>query len=80
MLLPERIPQVTPEMLEEWRGLTYPQLVTKLLALFVKDDGDEDDGKVEEKVPLEDIVNASFACFAAPEVVTFKALPWPSSN
>ncbi|KAM3568355.1 hypothetical protein VYU27_009517, partial [Nannochloropsis oceanica] len=40
MLLPERIPQVTPAMLEEWRGLSYPQLVTRLLALFVTDDGD----------------------------------------
>jgi len=77
MLLPERIPQVTP-MLREWRGLTYPQLVTKLLALFMQDD-DDDDGKKEDKVPLEEIVDASFACFATPEVVTFKELPWPSS-
>lgn len=79
MFLPERIPHVSLALLESWRGLTYPELVTKLLALFM-DDGDAEDATQNaevDKVPLRKIVHASFASFAVPEVVRWKALPWP---
>lgn len=74
MLLPTRLPIITPAQLEAWRGIPYPQLVTHLLALFIDDDD-------KETVPLEALVQASFAAFASPDVVEFKPLPsFPSTT
>ena len=56
MLLPERLPVITPATFEAWRGLTYPQLATAVLAQFI--DADE-----IPRVDLEVIIASSFLRF-----------------
>ncbi|UWF77793.1 MULTISPECIES: threonine synthase [Microbacterium] len=37
LAVPEQLPRVDAETLESWRGLSYPQLATEVLALFATD-------------------------------------------
>ncbi|WP_323986131.1 threonine synthase [Microbacterium plantarum] len=37
LAVPQEMPSVSPETLERWRALTYPQLATEVLALFATD-------------------------------------------
>lgn len=37
LAVPQEMPTVSPETLERWRALTYPQLATEVLALFATD-------------------------------------------
>ncbi|VFR29181.1 Threonine synthase [plant metagenome] len=42
LAVPERLPQVSADMLEAWRGLPYAELAFRVLLLFVKDIPAED--------------------------------------
>jgi len=59
LLLPESYPHVSREQLEEWRGLTYPELALKVIAPFVDD------------IPvgaLKLLIDRSYATFSHPQV------------
>jgi threonine synthase len=59
LLLPESYPRVSVEMLESWRGLSYPQLAFQVISPFVDD------------IPadiLEGLIDRSYATFTHPEV------------
>jgi threonine synthase len=61
LFVPDSYPQVSPQELEEWRPLPFPDLAVKVLSKFVKDD----------QVPLaklEDIVRRSCAAFRHDDV------------
>jgi len=59
LLLPESYPQVSPQQLEEWRTLSYPQLAYRILAPFVDDIPAAD---------LQGLIDRSYATFTHPEV------------
>uniref|UniRef100_A0A1A8G470 Threonine synthase-like 2 n=2 Tax=Nothobranchius TaxID=28779 RepID=A0A1A8G470_9TELE len=62
MFMPETLPQLSPETLLSWRGLSYTQLVVEVSALFVPD----------QLIPREDLqvlVSDALAGFSVPEVV-----------
>lgn len=61
LFVPDEIPTVSPEELESWRGLSYPDLAANVIAKFVKDD------EVPRDV-LNDIVKRSCAAFKSEEV------------
>jgi threonine synthase len=59
LLLPESYPPVSDEMLESWRGLSYPQLAYQVISPFVDD------------IPadtLKGLIDRSYATFNHPEV------------
>ena len=61
LFVPDTIPQVTPEELESWRSLSYPELATNVISKFVQ----------EDQVPadkLKDIVTRSCAAFRHEDV------------
>ena len=58
LLLPERIPDVGPE-LDRWRALSYPELAVEVMAPFIGDISRED---------LTRIIERSYASFDAPDV------------
>ena len=67
LVVPETVPQVTPEQIEGWRGLTYPELATEVLGLLATD------------IPREDLAEMcrraySPENFTAAEVVPLTAL------
>ncbi|UOR03348.1 threonine synthase [Leucobacter allii] len=67
LAVPETTPVVTPEELESWRGLSYPELATEVLARFAPD------------IPREDLARMcrdaySAENFAAPEIVPLTPL------
>ncbi|GGM40852.1 threonine synthase [Microbacterium saperdae] len=64
LAVPEVMPTVSPETLERWRALTYPQLATEVLGLFATD------------IPREDLARMTDAAYAAfPEsVVPLRAI------
>ena len=65
LFVPDTMPSVTQEELEQWRGLSYPDLAVQVIAKFVKDD----------QVPLEklsDIVHRSCSAFRESEVTPLK--------
>lgn len=59
LLLPESIPVVTPEELESWRSLSYPELAFTIISRFVDDIPAAD---------LKELINRSYATFSHPEV------------
>jgi len=61
LFIPDSIPTVTPEELESWRSLSYPDLAVEVIAKFVGED------QVPRK-KLEDIVKRSCASFRAEDV------------
>lgn len=61
LFVPDTIPQVTPDELEQWRSLSYPDLAVEVIAKFVKDD------EVPRNV-LRDIVHKSCDAFRSEEV------------
>ncbi len=61
LLLPESIPQVTPDRLRQWASLPFADLAVQVIRPFAS----------AEDLPdavLRDICQRSFACFAHPEV------------
>jgi len=60
LLLPRDIPRVSSEVLEEWKGLSYPELALEVLDLFAGDIPRED---------LQDLVERAYATFDHPQVV-----------
>lgn len=61
LFVPDTIPQVTSDELEQWRKLSYPDLATQVLSKFVK----------EDQVPaakLADIIKRSCAAFRHEDV------------
>jgi len=61
LFVPDSIPEVSPEELESWRNLSYPDLAVEVIAKFVKED------EVPRDV-LEGIVKKSCAAFKSEEV------------
>jgi threonine synthase len=59
LLLPESYPYVSGEMLESWRGLSYPQLAFQVISPFV--------GDIPADV-LRGLIDRSYATFTHPEV------------
>jgi threonine synthase len=59
LLLPEFIPAVSPEELESWRSLSYPELAFAIISRFVDDIPAAD---------LKELINRSYATFSHPEV------------
>jgi len=61
LFVPDSFPQVSMEEIESWRGLSYPDLATNVIAKFV----------AEDQVPadkLADIVHRSCAAFRHKDV------------
>jgi len=59
LLLPESYPHISGEMLESWRGLSYPQLAFKVISPFV--------GDIPADV-LKGLIDRSYSTFTHPEV------------
>ena len=59
LLLPEAYPQISPEQLDAWRKLSYPQLAFQVISRFVGDIPAND---------LQAIIERSYATFTHPEV------------
>jgi threonine synthase len=59
LLLPESYPHVSGEVLESWRGLSYPQLAFQVISPFV--------GDIPADV-LKGLIDRSYATFTHPEV------------
>jgi len=59
LLLPESYPQVSSELLESWRGLSYPQLAFQVISPFVADISAGD---------LKELIDRSYATFTHPQV------------
>jgi threonine synthase len=59
LLLPESYPHISGEMLESWRGLSYPQLAFQVISPFV--------GDIPADV-LKELIDRSYATFTHPEV------------
>ena len=65
LFVPDTMPTVTQQDLEQWRALSFPDLAVQVIAKFVKDD----------QVPLEklkDIVHRSCAAFRETDVTPLK--------
>lgn len=67
LFVPDEIPSVTPEEIESWRSLSYPDMAVEVISKFVK----------EDQVPaekLKDIIHRSCAAFRSPEVTPVKKI------
>ncbi len=67
LAIPQQVPQVSAQMLESWRPLSYPELAAQVLGLFVDD------------IPAEDLARLTQAAyapgvFASEDVVPVKPL------
>lgn len=67
LAIPQQVPQVSAQMLESWRGLSYPELAAQVLGLFIDDIPSED---------LARLTQAAYApgVFASENVVPVKPL------
>jgi hypothetical protein len=68
MLLPDAIPQVSPEELASWKGLTYPQLCCAVLGKFIPCDEIPTDS-------LSKLVDSALNRFGIEEVVKLTEIP-----
>ncbi|GFE60619.1 threonine synthase [Geobacter sp. AOG2] len=59
LLLPESYPTITPEQLDAWRQLSYPELAFEIISRFADD---------IPPVDLKTLINRSYTTFAHPEV------------
>lgn len=64
LLLPEAIPQIDTETIQQWRGLSYSDLAYQVLSLFV----DDIDG-----ADLKELVDRSYATFKHPDITPLVA-------
>ncbi|XP_046562759.1 threonine synthase-like 2 isoform X1 [Haliotis rubra] len=67
ILLPESVPQISTDTLKSWAGLSYVQLVKKIIPYFVG-----------EEIPLEDLselVDKAFSRFSHPDIIPIKKFP-----
>lgn len=60
LLVPDAMPQLSPETLEAWRTLSYTDLAVEVLSLFTGDDLTREE--------LQGLVRGSYATFRHPEV------------
>ncbi|MBJ6726735.1 threonine synthase [Geomesophilobacter sediminis] len=65
LLLPESIPQVSPETLKEWRTLSYPELAFAVISLYADDIPAAD---------LRGLIDRSYATFSHPEITPLVAV------
>ncbi|WP_036494340.1 threonine synthase [Neisseria weaveri] len=67
LMLPESYPQISPETLQKWRGLSYPELAFEIMSLFVTDIPSED---------LRDILNRTYTetAFGTAEITPVRTL------
>lgn len=61
LFVPEELPQLSPEELEAWRELSFPELAEALLAMFVGDEVEEGE--------LHSLVCSAYQGFTAEQVV-----------
>ncbi|MDO4640861.1 MAG: threonine synthase [Neisseria sp.] len=67
LMLPEHYPQISPETLQQWRGLSYPELAFEIMSLFVNDIPAQD---------LKGIINRTYTAeiFGNPEITPVRTL------
>lgn len=67
LTLPVKLPQISADTLASWRGLTYPQLATEVLGLFIGDIPHND---------LAKLIDAAYAdgVFSSTEIVPLKPI------
>ena len=63
LVVPETVPQVTPEQIESWRGLDYPQLAAEILSLYATD------------IPREDLDAMCRAAYSTDKFVSEQIVP-----
>lgn len=66
LLIPERIPQISAEKLQEMSKLTYQELAFEIISRYV-------DGEIPDH-DLKELVNKSYATFRSPEVTPVKKI------
>ena len=59
LLLPEKLPEATPEQLQRWQGLDYPSLALEIMSLF--------SGDVSREI-LQELIETSYSTFDTREV------------
>ncbi len=59
LILPERIPRVSSELLSRWQNLSYPELALEVMSLFIDDIPEED---------LKDLIFRAYSTFSHPEI------------
>ncbi|XP_071089839.1 threonine synthase-like 2 [Haliotis cracherodii] len=67
ILLPESIPQISLDTLQSWAGLSYVQLVKKVIPHFVGEEIPSED--------LNDLVDKAFSRFSHPDIIPIKKFP-----
>ena len=67
LTLPAKLPQISADTLASWRGLTYPQLATQILGLFIDDIPQND---------LAKLINSAYGdgVFSSTDIVPLKPL------
>lgn len=67
LTLPVKLPQISADTLASWRGLTYPQLATQILGLFIDDIPQND---------LAKLINSAYGdgVFSSTDIVPLKPL------
>jgi threonine synthase len=66
LIVPEKIPTVSPEQLEGWSKLSYEDLMFEIFSLYANDEIPEED--------LRTLIHDSYAGFTSPEVLPLTAL------
>lgn len=66
LYVPETLPEVTPEQMRDWAGLSYPELAFEVIRPFVN-------GEIEDS-DLRDIVQRSYAGFTHPAVAPMRMI------
>jgi threonine synthase len=66
LIVPEKIPTVSPEQLEGWSRLSYEDLMFEIFSLYANDEIPEED--------LRTLIHDSYAGFTSPEVLPLTAL------
>jgi threonine synthase len=66
LLVPKNLPQLTPETLRQWQGLTYPELALEIFTLFVNDE--------IPRADLKKLVDDSYSTFRDEEVTPVRKL------
>jgi threonine synthase len=67
LYVPQRLPQVSTEQMEQWKQLSYPDLAFEILSLFI-------DRRVVTAQELKAIINKAYGSFEKEKVIPIKKL------
>lgn len=67
LYVPERLPRVLPETLQQWANLSYPDLAFEVVSLFI-------DRSVVSEAELRQLVQDSFSSFTHEDVIPLRPL------